>query len=106
MKLIAHRGNTKGKNKKEENKPSYIEEAIKLGFDAEVDVWLMDGIYFGHDKPQYESDMDFLLQHHENLWIHCKNLAALNSLSDFGNLNVFWHENDKFTLTSQGFIWT
>ena len=106
MKLIAHRGNINGRNKNEENKPSYIKKALDQGFDAEVDVWLMDGIYFGHDEPQYESDMDFLLNNHEKLWIHCKNLSALNSLSEFFNLNVFWHEDDKFTLTSQGFIWT
>tara|TARA_B100000941_G_C28483730_1_gene543730 strand:- start:456 stop:878 length:423 start_codon:yes stop_codon:yes gene_type:complete len=106
MKLIAHRGNINGRNKSEENKPSYIKQALDQGFDVEVDVWLMDGIYFGHDAPQYESDMDFLLNNHERLWIHCKNLSALNNLSDFFNLNVFWHEQDKFTLTSQGFIWT
>lgn len=106
MKLIAHRGNTNGRNKREENKPDYIKKALSQGFDVEVDVWLMDGIYFGHDEPQYECDMDFLLNNHEKLWIHCKNLSALNSLSDFFNLNVFWHEEDKFTLTSQGFIWT
>jgi len=106
MKLIAHRGNINGRKKESENKPDYIKNAIDKGFDAEVDVWLMDGIYFGHDKPQYECDIDFLLKYHTSLWIHCKNLSALSALSDFINLNVFWHENDKHTLTSQGIIWT
>jgi hypothetical protein len=106
MKLIAHRGNTKGRRKELENSPEYIEKAIRSGFDAEVDVWLMDGIYLGHDEPQYETEIDFLLQHHKSLWIHCKNIAALSILSAVSNLNVFWHEKDSYTLTSKGFIWT
>ena len=106
MKLIAHRGNFDGKNKKLENEPDYIKRALRKGFDAEVDVWFMDGLYFGHDKPQYESDIDFLLEHHKNLWIHCKNLSALSTLSEIYNLNVFWHEKDQYALTSHGFIWT
>lgn len=106
MKLIAHRGNTNGRKKELENSPKYIEKAIKSGFDAEVDVWLMDGIYLGHDKPQYETEIDFLLQYHKSLWIHCKNITALSLLSTIENLNVFWHEKDAYTLTSRGFIWT
>jgi hypothetical protein len=106
MKLIAHRGNTNGRNKELENSPKYVEKAIKEGFDVEVDVWLMDGVYLGHDNPEYETDIDFLLRHHRKLWIHCKNVAALSSLSAIQNLNVFWHESDAYTLTSQGFIWT
>ena len=61
MKLIAHRGNITGRNPDEENSPDYISQAIQKGYDVEVDVWLMDGIYLGHDKPQYETSIDFLL---------------------------------------------
>ena len=61
MKLIAHRGNTNGRNKLEENSPDYIKDAIKKGYDVEIDAWLMDGIYLGHDNPEYETDIDFLL---------------------------------------------
>tara|TARA_Y100000590_G_scaffold143436_1_gene164718 strand:+ start:87047 stop:87469 length:423 start_codon:yes stop_codon:yes gene_type:complete len=106
MKLIAHRGNIDGKNAKDENSPDYLERAFKRGYDAEVDVWALDGIYFGHDEPQYESDVDFLLRNHQHLWIHCKNIEALSLLSNIVNLNVFWHENDAYTLTSKGYIWT
>ena len=106
MRLIAHRGNFCGRIKGEENKPEYILSAIREGYDAEVDVWLQDGIYLGHDYPEYECDLDFLLKNHSRLWIHCKNIHALNHLSEIPSLNVFWHEKDAYTLTSQGFIWT
>ena len=33
-------------------------------------------------------------------------LEALENLIKFKFLNVFWHENDDFTLTSKGYIWT
>lgn len=106
MKLIAHRGNFRGRSKDEENSPDYILYAIQAGFDVEVDVWLQDGIYLGHDGPTYESDINFLLRNHERLWIHCKNIHALNHLSEVRNLNVFWHEEDAYALTSHGYIWT
>ena len=38
MRLIAHRGNTNGRNKKRENEIVYILEALNLGYDAEIDV--------------------------------------------------------------------
>ena len=46
MILIAHRGNTIGPNIEKENHPDYIDEAIKKGFDVEVDIRgnLFDGL--------------------------------------------------------------
>jgi hypothetical protein len=38
------------------------------------------------------------------LWIHCKNLAALQMMPR--TCNFFWHQQDDFTLTSHGYIWT
>jgi len=38
------------------------------------------------------------------LWIHCKNLKALELVPS--ETNYFWHQNDDFTLTSKGYIWT
>jgi hypothetical protein len=40
------------------------------------------------------------------LWIHAKNLDALYVLQANPVLNYFWHQEDDFTLTSQGDIWT
>ena len=106
MKLISHRGNICGRESKNENKPDYITNAIDKGFDCEVDIWHQDGLYLGHDNPAYEIDLDFLLRYHDQLWIHCKDLESLESLSQNEHLNVFWHESDDYTLTSKGFIWT
>ena len=41
----------------------------------------------------------------DNFWCHAKNLDALNRLLKIG-VNCFWHENDKYTLTSNRIIWT
>jgi len=114
MKLIAHRGNTDGKNEDKENHPDYILEAINKGYDVEVDVWSVDGnIVLGHDEPQYDlgppqSEMwfNFLSPQSHKLWLHCKNLEALGELFKYRDLNVFWHDTDAVVLTSKNFIWT
>ena len=57
---IAHRGNTKGPNPLEENKPEYLLQAVNDGYDCEVDVWLIDNeIWLGHDRPDYKVDKEF-----------------------------------------------
>jgi hypothetical protein len=103
MKLIAHRGLTKGPNKFLENQPQTIRSALDMGFDCEIDLWVFDNrLYLGHDGPQYNVTNEFIAN--PNFWIHAKNLEALRWLTDT-DFNYFWHENDKFTLTSKGFIW-
>jgi len=102
MKIISHRGNTNGINKDLENNPNHIISVLNK-FDVEVDVWFIDNKWFlGHDNPQYEVLFDFFK---ESMWIHCKNLQACEQLLKT-NLNWFWHENDKITLTSKGYIWS
>lgn len=104
MKLIAHRGNTKGTSHELENSPGLIERAVKLGFDVEVDVWYVDGeFWLGHDKPVYK--MGSYLLYHPKLWRHAKNLPALRRMLN-ANVHCFWHENDDRTLTSRGYVWT
>jgi hypothetical protein len=104
MKYIAHRGLFNGPDKNLENKPAQILEALELGFDCEIDLWIINSeFWLGHDGPQYPVDKKFLDKF--GLWIHAKNLAALRWLTDTG-LYYFWHESDKFTLTSNNFIWT
>jgi hypothetical protein len=105
MKLIAHRGLINGPEKEFENKPAQIETALDMGFDCEIDVWFKDGEWWlGHDDPTYLVDFKFLEQ--PGLWIHAKNLPALHILGEDPKLNFFWHQEDDFTLTSQGYIWT
>jgi hypothetical protein len=104
MKFIAHRGLTNGPDKSLENNPNIINLALDQGFDCEIDVWVHDNTwYLGHDNPQYQIDIHFLNK--PGLWIHAKNLDALQSLTST-NLNYFWHQEDDYTITSHGFIWS
>jgi glycerophosphoryl diester phosphodiesterase len=107
MKLIAHRGNINGPNKELENTEEYIISAIKQGFYAEIDVWLYnDLLYLGHDKLENITSLKFLQEYSEKLYIHCKNINALNYLIKFKELNLFFHNTDDATLTRNGEIWT
>jgi hypothetical protein len=114
MKLIAHRGLINGtESGVMENHPAQIQFALTLGYDAEIDVWCLNGgkWYLGHDGGPggitYEIPFSFLLQ--KGLWIHCKNYLALYELSKLVGTkdcpNFFWHEEDSWTLTSHGYIW-
>lgn len=106
MRLIAHRGNWAGKQLDYENRPDYIETAIDYGYDAEIDLWVMNGVLFlGHDAPEYSINESYLEDLQEYLWIHAKTISAIEWLSKT-NLHWFWHENDKITMTSKGCIWT
>ena len=108
MIIISHRGNLNGPNTELENTPSYIDNAINYDFDVEIDIWFIDGnIYLGHDKPQYIIDFRWLRDRINKLWIHCKNLESLTFLKRSGyDFNYFWHQSDKSTMTSKGFLWT
>ena len=72
MLLISHRGNLNGPNPEKENNPLYVTKALDLGYDVEIDVWLVqDKLYLGHDSPQYLINLDFLknnlyFSHHLN----------------------------------------
>jgi hypothetical protein len=108
MKVICHRGNLNGPNPDKENQPEYIDIAIKSGFDVEIDVWSSyDSLYLGHDGPQYKIDFRWLRDRLTRVWIHCKNMEAVQSLLDSGyDFNIFWHQTDDMTLTSHKYCWT
>jgi hypothetical protein len=106
MILISHRGNLNGKMPENENHPDYIDEAIHAGYDVEIDVWMIDNeLFLGHDKPQYKVIYNWLSTRYEKLWIHCKNVEAMEWFNSFGGFNYFWHEEDTVTLTSMNIIW-
>ena len=89
-----------------ENHPDYIDDAIKLGFDVEIDIWMNDGLlYLGHDTYQHEVSYNWLKERTDYLWIHCKNTEALSYFNILKSFHYFWHEHDTVTLTSKGFIW-
>lgn len=106
MILISHRGNIDQINHNLENQPDYIDRAILDGYDAEIDVRLVDDVlYLGHDLPQYKVDESWLNDRKEKLWVHCKNTKAVEYFYKTKKYNWFWHENDLMTLTSAGYIW-
>jgi len=106
MLIIAHRGLTDGPDSVLQNTPNQVQIALDQGYDAEIDVWYVDGNYFlGHDSPQYLVNWSWLSQ--ANLWIHCKNLPAFFDMRSRTVIhNYFWHETDAVVLTSRGKIWT
>ena len=111
MILISHRGNISGPNPEQENLPEYIAEALKQGYDVEIDVWFKDNKFMlGHDEPQYEFPFELIDQAYPKLWIHCKNIDALSKLNELdpngSKVNYFWHENDLGVLTSKSYIWS
>lgn len=105
MVTISHRGNINGPNVDMENSPAYVIEALREGYDVEIDVWYLNKKwYLGHDDPQYEIKIDFLKN--EKFWCHAKNMDALFEMSKHPDIHYFWHQNDDVTLTSKGYLWT
>ena len=109
MLIIAHRGLLEGPDSKLQNRPEQIDKALDLNFDAEVDLWVTTKsrkpkFWLGHDEPEYEIDMSWLKMRYNRLWIHCKNIAAIEEING-SFLNYFWHETDTLTMTSMNYIW-
>lgn len=105
MILISHRGNVTGEIKSRENSPEYINEALLLGYDVEIDVWLVNGSwYLGHDKPEHEIKYEYLKN--SAFWCHAKNVDALSAMSKDPEIHCFWHQEDDVTLTSRNYLWT
>lgn len=104
MRIIAHRGLVDGPNMTLENNPGHILNTLNSGFDCEIDLWkVQESLYLGHDSPVYKIDVDFL--YNQGLWIHAKNIEAFQFLTSQFSLNYFWHQEDNYTLTSNGCIW-
>lgn len=108
MRIISHRGNISGPNKNLENNPKEIDLRINENYDVEIDLRVKgDELFLGHDLPVNPISLDWLVDRKDFLWIHCKDFLSLNYLSKQNfPLNYFWHETDKYVLTSKGFLWT
>lgn len=107
MKLIAHRGNVDGICHQKENTQSYIDKAISLGYDVEIDIHRINDILFlGHDKPENKISLEWLIDRRKNLWVHTKNFAALAYLIDF-DLRSFYHKSEDHTIINNcNLIWS
>jgi hypothetical protein len=106
MIIISHRGNIEGSEPEKENTVEQINFCFKQNIPVEVDVWYAKRLFLGHDEPSIPINLEFLLDNSRSLFIHCKNIEALEYLVDFKSLNVFFHQNDDCVLTSHGNIWT
>lgn len=107
LRIISHRGNISGPGQRE-NHPEQIDFCIESGFDCEVDLWVKDDtLLLGHDFGKYLINLKWLSDRENSLWVHCKNGDALTYLSEFKDhkINFFWHESDKYTLTSRNKVW-
>ena len=104
MIYISHRGNVDGPVKDKENNVDHIQKALNRGFEVEVDVRFNKNKFFlGHDYDQFEVDKEFLLN--DKIWCHAKTTEALIELDKI-KAHYFWHQEDDYTITSRGFIWT
>lgn len=108
MIFISHRGNLNGVNPERENSPSYIEECLAKGFHCEIDLRMKDGIpHLGHDTPDYSVTAEWIRKRWYYLWIHVKEYEALIWLMNTcPDTNYFCHESDRYTLVSNGMIWS
>jgi len=103
MLFISHRGNLNGKNKDIENNPIHISEIIKR-YIVEIDVWKTNKkLFMGHDYPQYEIPIEFLINNKDRFIIHCKNDESLFYFNN-SQLHIFFHTNDEFTITNKNII--
>jgi len=107
MILISHRGNINGRIPYLENTLDYIDIAIDSNFDVEIDIWLKDDmLYLGHDKPETRVEYEWLDSRKDWLWLHCKNFDALSYLlGSAPGFKLFYHEQEKYTIISNGNIW-
>lgn len=108
MIFISHRGNLDGVNPERENAPDYIDECLGKGFDCEIDLRIKDGIpHLGHDTADYPISTEWLHNRWMHLWVHVKEYEALMWIMDNCPwANYFCHESDKYTLISNGMIWS
>lgn len=106
--IIAHRGNFDGPSTRE-NHPDQIRTAIRLGYDVEIDIRYDGRLWsLGHDYPQYDITSGFIQEIKHKTYFHAKDFESLNCLlaGEFVGARVFFHKNDDYTLTSDGYIWT
>lgn len=107
MIIISHRGNVTSIDKDRENKPEYVDLAIKLGYEVEIDIWKKNNqLYLGHDFPETLVRLEWLEERKNKLWIHTKNHLALEYFVSIDQgFKFFWHTSESFVLTSNCKIW-
>ena len=107
MKIISHRGNINGIVPNKENRPSYIDAAIGLGYEVEVDLRFIDGeFWLGHDEPQYKINESWINLRKDKIWYHCKDIeSSLELIKINDGYKYFCHTQDDYVITSVGKLW-
>jgi len=106
MKIISHRGNIIGPIESKENRPSYIDCALQLGYDVEIDIrFINNKFWLGHDTPDYEVSNTWINLRKERLWLHCKNIETVYELKKIVGSKYFCHTADPYIITSTGHLW-
>jgi hypothetical protein len=106
MKIISHRGNINGPVPEKENRPSYIDSAIQLGYDVEVDLRIIDNdFWLGHDEPQYKVELPWMLLRKDKIWFHCKDINSALVLAKFDQgFQYFCHSQEPYVCTSHKYL--
>jgi len=107
MKIISHRGNYSGIYTEKENKPSYIDTTISMGYDVEVDVrFINKKFYLGHDEPETLITEKWIESRKDYIWFHCKDLYSAQQFKKMDcGIKYFCHSYEDFVLTSTNHIW-
>ena len=105
MKFISHRGNIHGPQPDEENTFDYIDEAIALGYDVEVDLrWKNGQFYLGHDFAQEPSvSLEWIYDRQHFLWLHCKDIDCFSIAPKAWR--KFCHISDPAVVVTPDFLW-
>lgn len=108
MKIISHRGNINGPVEETENDPKQILFCIESGYDVEIDLRIKNGVpYLGHDHAEHEISAGWISSLKKHLWIHVKEYDALVWLMEnVPDAAFFCHESDRYTLVSNGYVWS
>ncbi len=104
MTIIANNGNLKGPCEFSGTQKQ-IELAIKTGFDVKIDITLQDNGFFSGNPPEHKIELDFLRKNVNSLWLHCRNIEALDFFNtDGGDFNCFWLQYDDYAFTSHQYL--
>ena len=86
MKIISHRGNIHGIVPDRENRPSYIDCAIQLGYEVETDIrYIAGNFWLGHDTPDYIVTDKWIQMRAKSIWFHCKDINSAHKLKDLNS---------------------
>lgn len=100
MRIISHRGNLSGPSAFE-NSVTVIDSCKDRGLSVELDVWKLPGEDFyrlGHDEPRLNQAVPLRFLEDPQVFLHCKNEAAYESLKVNQRVQCFKHDEEPFVL--------